>query len=664
MTLALAVVHHANQHLVTDGYDARDGITAIVRGYAAVLDLHERRRVPLVLHLSGTLVEALAWHAPWFLRRVAALAQDGLVELLGGAYGENVLPLFPAEFNRRQLDEVFPLMSTHLGAAPRQLSGCWVPERVWHPDLAAQLSDPTLPNGGYRYVLLDDRLLLPAGPPYEGSPRSFFDAVGPYPHLGRPADRTPLPALDATRRCYRVADGGDLVVVPICSALRYWVPVRSPAHRRLLDATVDQAAERPEQTLLVYADDLEKAAGVGGWEPALRGYADFLDWLRDRADAVRPVRLDDWLDTCPPTCTAPVGEGTYYELARGFGAGEDYRGWSEDPRWSPYRAVFARAVHAVEQSEPAADGRLLELAWKHLLASAHETAWQDAAPDGVGRHPAPWARAMAAQSAAAVVLAAAARWFAQDCRPAGVRLCDLLGDGEPLVLLRTGELFAVVTPQHGGRLVHLSRRTAEGGVLCVGNPTEHWNFQESPTRYMDVPANHPGAFADVGFEHDTWEVAEIAVQDGRPSVRLVDRTPASALAGGVKELELAADGPVLTVRYDLPPPVEDIATELCLSPDYLALLRTGRTAVSVEGGQGWRGCTVGAVTVSASLRPDEPTSWVPPGPARPGHGLLLRLSATGPRFGVALRCASSGDVTSVPDARVAVPQERRTRTAR
>ena len=48
-------------------------------------------------------------------------------------------------------------------AGPDELGVFWVPERVWDTDkLAPTLTDGTLPNGGYRQVLLDDRVDLSA----------------------------------------------------------------------------------------------------------------------------------------------------------------------------------------------------------------------------------------------------------------------------------------------------------------------------------------------------------------------------------------------------------------------------------------------------------------------------------------------------------------------
>src|SRR3712207_8721122 len=76
----LALVHHANQYLIANGYDNREGIAEIVEGYAAALRLHEKYGIPANLHLSGTLIETLAWHYPWFLELVRDLREKGRSE--------------------------------------------------------------------------------------------------------------------------------------------------------------------------------------------------------------------------------------------------------------------------------------------------------------------------------------------------------------------------------------------------------------------------------------------------------------------------------------------------------------------------------------------------------------------------------------------------------
>jgi hypothetical protein len=200
----IAFVHHANQYLITDGYDNRQGLSEIVEGYAAALRLHEHHRIPANLHLSGTLIEALAWHCPWFLTLVRRLLQKGLISLIGGTYAENVMPLFPAALNERQLNEHLWLYRHHLHCPPSEISICWVPERVWDTArLAPVLTSDRLANGGYQYVLLDDRLLYPTGAAYPDSPRALrcADALSPRRRPERPCvtERPPSSCRDPRR---------------------------------------------------------------------------------------------------------------------------------------------------------------------------------------------------------------------------------------------------------------------------------------------------------------------------------------------------------------------------------------------------------------------------------------------------------------------------------
>lgn len=407
----LALVHHANQFLVTDGYEDRQGITQIVEGYTALLHLHERYGVPAALHLSGTLLETAAWHAPGFLALVRRLVAAGLVSLVGGTYAENVMVLFPSEHNRRQLEEHLWLLQHHLGADPTTLRTCWVPERVWDTAaLAPVIADPRLPNGGYRHVVLDDRLLHPAAVTGPGrSPRARFDDEGPGSARGVATHAEH--EVDSSR-AYRVVGGSGLVVAPISVGLRYSLPPASPEQwRQLADAV--EACARCEGRVLVYADDLERTAGVGGWDPsALRRYEGLLRWLAWH-DEVEVVHLDRWLEDHPPSQEREVQPGTFVELARDWAAGEDYRGWWMDPAWAPFRTHLEATQGALGAVAPqGADPALLELAWKHVLACSYETAWQDPAPSG-GTAPAAWAEALASHSRAARLVLDAARWLGE-----------------------------------------------------------------------------------------------------------------------------------------------------------------------------------------------------------------------------------------------------------
>ena len=435
--MPLALVHHANQYLITDGYDNREGITEIVEGYAAALRLHEKYGIPANLHLSGTLIETLAWHYPWFLELVRDLREKGLISLIGGTYSENVMPLFEPSFNSRQLDEFLWLYRRHLRRPPEEVEVCWVPERVWDTEkLAPTLTSSELANGGYRFVLLDDRLLYPTNGSYEGSPRARFDSIGPFDSNASRSHSYDKPAMAETYRTYRIAEAGGLVMVPISANLRYWVPPRFPEHWRRLGKTVESLSQNGgDDTLLVYADDLEMTAGVGGWDASALGrYEAFLRWVASRED-VAPVLMSEWLAGHRPQEERRLEPGTFFEVAQRWEAGEDYRGWWENAAWSPYRERLVCAQKALRQAQrEGVDRRLLDLAWKHLLASAYETAWYDSSEDGCVA--APWAKAVASHARACLVMVDAARWFARTERPPSAEVTDIDEDGEDEVILK------------------------------------------------------------------------------------------------------------------------------------------------------------------------------------------------------------------------------------
>jgi hypothetical protein len=167
MRTSLALVHHANQYLITDGYDNREGISDIVgseesgMGMLGVLAMHAAHKVPLNLHISGTLLEAVAWHCPSFIPKLREYLETGLIEVVGSSYGQNIMRFFGPDYNRRQLNEELYLYQTLLGVDPSKVKDVLASERVWETRaMAPVLRDAALFNEGYRYVILDDRTLL------------------------------------------------------------------------------------------------------------------------------------------------------------------------------------------------------------------------------------------------------------------------------------------------------------------------------------------------------------------------------------------------------------------------------------------------------------------------------------------------------------------------
>lgn len=507
----VAVVQHANQYLITNGYTNRPGITEILgtpgdRGLRAVVKLHAAYQVPLNLHLSGTLIEAIAWHDPKFLEEIRALVSDGLIEIVGSTYAQNIMPLFSAAHNRWQIIEALKLYTRWFGIAPSEVKVFWPPERVWNTSrLAPVLADSTLPNGGYDAVLLDDRILLPP------AKRRWFDAT-----------METVPALFQARPIVR---GRGLIVLPLSRMARLSVPFETPVHRQNFASLIASASDFSKGSIIIYGDDMEKCSAIAPWNPAgVRWYEAFLRFLT-RQDEVEVVLLTPWLRSQQSLGEAwPVAPGTYKELACDFGAGESYSAWAEGNKWKPYARILKRVDEVIQGSEDScsASDALLELAKKQYAACTFETAWHDAPGSIHGSaataRPTPWAKALAKHAAAAMVIVKARQWARARAseNEASVHVIDLDEDGHEEVVLRNEYLAAVISPRFGGRLVYLFAFRRGDGALLVGNPADAWNWMEELNDYPELPPNHPGALADLGFEHDRYGVhIDRAVSRGR-----------------------------------------------------------------------------------------------------------------------------------------------------
>lgn len=635
-SVALAIVHHANQYIISDGYTNRPGIQSVVgstgsrQGLAYILELHRTYRIPANIHVSGTLLESLAWHQPHCLTLLKKMYDEDLLELVGSAYGQNIMRFFGHPYNVSQLNEELDLCRTHLGVEPESIKAFWPPERVWDtPTMAAALRDPALRNGGFDYVLVDDRLLLPVTG--ENAPRHLYDREREWdPQLFH---------------AYRILGGHGLVALPIAAELRQSIPPRSKEHQRRVEkqlrwvSLLDPALHGAD-FLAIYADDMEKPAAIG-WDPSGPAqFEAFLRWLSETGWA-RPVKIQDWSATARMGEPRDIEGGTYVELATHFDAGELYDKWYFDRRWDLYRGYFEWSQSRVHRLNTlGADAALMELAEKHLLASSWETAWHTPAEGAHGDiesdgGPGGSSRTVASHSRHAAAIAEAAYWQAHQDGASHCYLCDVDNDGEEELILKNRELFAVVSPGRGGRLVALFAVAGEGGTMVIGNPTDDWNFMEELNDYMDTPPNHPGALADVGFEHDSYAVEMASVDGGGARAVLRNKQPASLALGLTKTFCLPSyTDSVIRVDYDLPDNLDGLDVEFGLSPDYLNLLRKGCSLLKPQGRDGARGWGTDRVAVWVKPAHGIAARWTKPYQRIFGHGRALRLSVKGRHFGV------------------------------
>ncbi|TFH64439.1 MAG: 4-alpha-glucanotransferase, partial [Gemmatimonadales bacterium] len=121
--------------------------------------------LPLTLHLSGPLLDWMEAHQSSYLDMVGRLAADGKLELLLAGYYE---PILPSLLRADRIEQVLWMKEALRSRFGVEAKGLWLTERVWEPDLAADLVD-----AGVEYVLVDDRHFVAAGFPRDQLHQSF-----------------------------------------------------------------------------------------------------------------------------------------------------------------------------------------------------------------------------------------------------------------------------------------------------------------------------------------------------------------------------------------------------------------------------------------------------------------------------------------------------------
>ncbi len=228
-----------------------------------IRQLAQRKVGPVLLHISGPLIEWLEQHDAALLDDVGRLVSDGDIEpLLGGMY-EPILAAIPRADRVEQIAWHRESMRRLFGV---DATGLWLTERVWEPELPADLAE-----AGVEYVLVDDRHFLVTG-------------------FQRDELHTPFRT---------ESDGRAVSVLAIDERLRYLIPFHEPAATGALLRSMRDAGA----PLAVYADDGEKFGGWPGTKELVyeRGWFDafwgMLAQLRDEGvvemtsgrDAVRTV---------------------------------------------------------------------------------------------------------------------------------------------------------------------------------------------------------------------------------------------------------------------------------------------------------------------------------------------------------------------------------------
>jgi hypothetical protein len=296
--------------------------------YRPLLDrLAGRGFLPVVLHLSGPLLEWLERHEAGYLDRIGALASDGKIEMLLSGLYEPVLASLPRADRVEQIVWMREAVQRRFGV---EATGLWLTERVWEPELAADLAD-----AGVRYALVDDRHFLVTG----------FESDQLHAPFWTESD---------TRR---------LALFPIDERLRYLIPFRPPEETAQYLRGLRAAGHR----LAVLADDGEK---FGGW-PGTKEWVYQRGWLDQfmqtigalvESGEVQLSRLDHALAEVPSSGLAYLPTASYTEM----------EGWSLPPDAAMRLDRLRQDMGEARAGGP--DGALVRGAhWRHFLVKYPES---------------------------------------------------------------------------------------------------------------------------------------------------------------------------------------------------------------------------------------------------------------------------------------------------
>ncbi|MGH7521357.1 MAG: alpha-amylase/4-alpha-glucanotransferase domain-containing protein [Gemmatimonadales bacterium] len=238
---------------------------------------------PLTLHVSGPLLEWLEHHdTPW-LDMIGKLAADGRLELLLAGFDEPILASLPRPDRLEQIGRMRDHLKRRFGV---QATGLWLTERVWQPELAADLAE-----AGVEYALVDDRHFLVSG----------FRAD----ELHRPH--------------HTESDGRRVGLLAIDERLRYLIPFRPPEET----ATYLRQLRSYGHRLAVLADDGEK---FGGW-PGTKDWVYGSGWLDTFLETMERLRAEGEIKLS-------TGQEAFREVSSGGLAYLGTASYREMEKWS------------------------------------------------------------------------------------------------------------------------------------------------------------------------------------------------------------------------------------------------------------------------------------------------------------------------------------------
>ena len=292
-----------------------------------IASLAARPHWPVIVHLSGSLLEWCEQHDHALIDDLARLSSEGRTEFLLAGFYEPVLAALTRDDRLQQIAWMREYILQRFGSRD---TGLWLTERVWEPDLARDL-----PDAGVSYAIVDDRHLLVSG------------------HQR-----------DEMQRCFRTEhDGRTIAILPIDERLRYLIPFK-PVNE-IVDHLLSE--RREGKKLAIFADDGEK---FGGW-PGTLEWVYGSGWMNSFLDAVTALQDDGLIRLVrgpQVLADAPRGGITYIATS----SYHEMEGWSLPPELGARHIALVNQLGETRMAGE--DNAFIRGAhWKHFLVKYPES---------------------------------------------------------------------------------------------------------------------------------------------------------------------------------------------------------------------------------------------------------------------------------------------------
>ncbi|MEM0490236.1 MAG: alpha-amylase/4-alpha-glucanotransferase domain-containing protein [Ignisphaera sp.] len=375
--------------------------------YKILLDiLLDHPKIKIAAHISGPLLlYMLEKHSEW-IDGVKELVKRGSLELLGGAFGEAILPVIPREDMYMQIRLYIELFREIFGYKPR---GFWLAERVWEPSVVEPLAINDI-----EYTIIDDYIL----------PKIVNRDEAGYSWLTE-------------------NDGHRLKILFVDERIRYILPWESI--ESVIKYIVSRGSDKGDRYVL-WGSDAEKFGEWSQREWASKWLREFIEKLEENSSIISTITPSEYLDRYGV-------KGLIYPV---YGSYDKMMYWSS----SYFRNFFVKYRESNYMHK-----RLLWLRRKLKKLNAPEDAWRyyyfaqcnDAYWHGLfGGIYLPHLRQTVYENMikAEVIAENNSNYFASRDMYSSIEDIDFDGDNE--IVIETKHLDVVVKPSDGGTVTELS----------------------------------------------------------------------------------------------------------------------------------------------------------------------------------------------------------------